>query len=92
MECPFHYHRPNGQLVSGFMDLLLETAAGWVVIDHKSFPGRKSDWSAKALSYSGQLAAYAPALAATGRRCAGTWIHFAVGGGLVRIDGTNRPA
>ena len=42
-ECPFHYPRPNGQWVIGFMDLLLETAAGWVVIDHKSFPGRRSD-------------------------------------------------
>lgn len=88
VECPFHYHRPNGQRVSGFMDLLLETADGWVVIDHKSFPGRRADWSVKALTYSGQLAAYAPALAATGRRCAGTWIHFAVGGGLVRLGGT----
>ncbi len=91
MECPFHYRRSNGQLVSGFMDLLLETAAGWVVIDHKSFPGRRADWAAKALKYSGQLAAYAPALAATGRRCVGTWIHFAVGGGLLRLDGTSVP-
>lgn len=85
VECPFHYSQPNGQLVTGFMDLVLETENGWVVIDHKSYRGGKKEWRAKALTYSGQLAAYAPVIAATGRRCAGTWIHFATGGGLVRV-------
>ena len=89
VECPFHYSQANGQLVTGFMDLVLETEAGWVVIDHKSYQGGKTEWPDKALTYSGQLAAYAPVLAATGRRCVGTWIHFAVGGGLVHIAGTS---
>ena len=87
VECPFHYSQANGQLVTGFMDLVLETEAGWVVIDHKSYQGGKAEWRAKALTYSGQLAAYAPVMAATGRRCAGTWIHFATGGGLVLVAG-----
>lgn len=86
VECPFHYRRPNGQLVNGFLDLLLETDRGWVVVDHKSYRGPRADWTSHALGHSGQLAAYAQALAATGRQCAGTWIHFATGGGLVKVE------
>jgi len=69
----------------GFIDLLLETNRGWVVIDHKSFLGKRSDWNSKALSYSGQIAVYRDALTATGRPFASAWIHFAAGGGLVQI-------
>lgn len=43
VETPFSFRQPNGQRVSGVIDLLLDTAAGWVVIDHKSFPGRRAD-------------------------------------------------
>jgi len=85
VEVPFEYVSEAGQRVTGFMDLLLETATGWVVIDHKSFPGPRKDWEAKALSYSGQLKFYRDALKSSGRQCAGLWIHFAVGGGLVEI-------
>jgi hypothetical protein len=55
-----------------------------VIIDHKSFLETKSDWPAKALTYSGQLPAYRdarhdPAIAST-------WIYFAAGGGLVQVE------
>jgi ATP-dependent exoDNAse (exonuclease V) beta subunit len=73
-------------LVSGFIDLLLETAQGWAVIDYKSFQGQKADWEAKALSYSGQLDCYRQALAAMRMKTESLWIYFALGGGLVRID------
>lgn len=85
VECPFHYHNDAGQLVAGFIDLLVEPDDGWVIVDHKSFPGARSAWEEKALSYSGQLAAYSAALVAMGKDCAGIWVHFAVGGGLVRV-------
>ncbi len=72
--------------MSGFIDLLLETAQGWVVIDYKSFQGQKSDWEVKALSYSGQLDCYRQALAAMNMKTESLWIYFALDGGLVRID------
>ena len=84
-EVPFTSVNAEGQQLMGFMDLVLETGAGWVVIDHKTFPGPRSKWREEALSYSGQLAAYAEALTRSGRTVAGVWIHFVVGGGLLRI-------
>ena len=70
----------------GWIDLLLETAEGFIIIDHKSFPGGRSRWPQKALSYSGQLAAYREAvLKATQRPVISQWIHFSVGGGLVEV-------
>jgi hypothetical protein len=74
----------HGQRTCGYIDLLLETSEGAVIIDHKSFLGKRADWPAKALSYSGQLAPYrnarhTPAIDST-------WIHFAAGGGLVQVE------
>lgn len=86
VEVPFEFTNAAGQRAAGFLDLLLETEAGWIVIDHKSFLGRREDWNAKALSYSGQLSCYRNALLATGRRCAGTWIHFIARGGLLEVQ------
>ena len=83
IEVPFEYVNEAGQRIAGFMDLLLETEAGWILVDHKSFPGSKKEWEAKALNYTGQLKCYRNALIKSDRRCAGLWIHFAVGGGLV---------
>jgi ATP-dependent helicase/nuclease subunit A len=83
VETPFETINIHGQRTSGFIDLLLETDKGPVIIDHKSFLGASADWSAKALCYSGQLAAYCDS-----RRhlaIASTWIHFAAAGALVQI-------
>jgi ATP-dependent helicase/nuclease subunit A len=83
VEVPFVTTNNHGQQTSGFIDLLVETGQGFVIIDHKSFLGGSAEWSAKALSYSGQLAAYCGA-----RRdlaIASTWIHFAAAGGLVQV-------
>lgn len=85
VEVPFTWVRPDGQRVSGIIDLLLETDAGWVVVDHKSYPGPRSEWPAKALSYSGQVSLYRDALVAVGRPVAGIWIHFVTGGGWVEL-------
>jgi ATP-dependent helicase/nuclease subunit A len=84
VETPFLSVNNHGQRASGYIDLLLETGKGAVIIDHKSFLGKRADWSAKALSYSGQLAAYRGALRSPAIEC--TWIHFAVGGGLVQVE------
>ena len=86
VEVPFSFRNQAGQSVSGFIDLLLETAQGWVVIDYKSFQGNKADWETKAVSYSGQLDCYRHALAAMNMKMDSLWIYFALGGGLVRVD------
>ena len=87
VETPFSFPLPNGQRVSGVMDLLLETPTGWVLVDHKSYQGRRDQWAAKALTFSGQLALYAQALRKNGMTLAEVWVHFPVGGGLVRLQG-----
>ena len=84
VETPFLSVNSHGQRTSGYIDLLLETSKGAVIIDHKSFLGRSADWPAKALSYSGQLAAYRGARGDVA--IASVWIHFAAGGGLVQVD------
>jgi hypothetical protein len=58
VETPFLSVNNHGQRTSRYIDLLLETSEGAVIIDHKSFLGKRADWPAKALSFSGQLATY----------------------------------
>jgi ATP-dependent exoDNAse (exonuclease V) beta subunit len=86
VEVPFHYHNELGQLVTGFIDLLLETAEGWVIVDHKTFPGPSSEWKSKAQSYSGQIRHYVEALLANDKKVASAWVHLATGGGMVRLQ------
>ena len=66
-ELPFRYTR-DGQVYYGNMDLVWRTAAGSVLVDYKTFPGRKADlfdtgsphWAGV---YASQLGIYAEALA-----------------------------
>ncbi len=77
---------PNGaRRVQGTIDLLLETAEGVIVIDHKSFPGGPSQWAAKAEEFAPQLAAYAETLRLAGRHVLGSYVHFTVGAGVVQL-------
>ena len=64
VEVPILHRLADGRVVRGFVDLLVETAAGWLIIDHKSSPQPKSTWRRDALGYAGQLAAYRDALLA----------------------------
>ena len=85
VEVPLGHELGDGHTVRGFVDLLAETADGWLIIDHKSSPQRKSTWRDEALKHSGQLKAYRDVLAAAGRQTAACYIHFAVTGGLVEV-------
>jgi ATP-dependent helicase/nuclease subunit A len=85
-EWPIVHCTDAGTIVSGTADLVLDVATGFVVIDHKTFPGTTEAAAVLALGYSGQLAAYADAIrAATGVAIASTWIHFPVRGRLVEV-------
>ncbi len=85
VEHPIVHCLADGRVVRGSIDVLLETARGWIVIDHKSSPRPSTAWAEDALEHSGQLDAYRRALEAAGRDVAECWIHFPIGGGLVRV-------
>ncbi|MEO6600108.1 MAG: UvrD-helicase domain-containing protein, partial [Polyangiaceae bacterium] len=74
--------------IEGTIDLLLETPAGFVIIDHKSFPGSAAQWAAKALEYAPQLMTYAMTIEMSGGLVLGRFIHFTVGGGMVELATT----
>jgi ATP-dependent helicase/nuclease subunit A len=86
VEHPVTFTNESGQLISGWIDLLLETEHGYVVIDHKASPRGRCEWREIALGYSGQLEAYTLGISkATGKPVSSRWIHFAVTSGLVGI-------
>jgi ATP-dependent exoDNAse (exonuclease V) beta subunit len=71
--------------IEGTIDLLLKTEAGYVIVDHKSFPGRQEHWAERALTYAPQLLTYAKAIRMTGARVTAMLVHFTVGGGVVEV-------
>jgi ATP-dependent helicase/nuclease subunit A len=85
-EYPIVHRLGDGRVVRGWIDVLLETADGWVVIDHKSSPRPRSEWVDEVRAHAGQLGVYADALRACGGEVASCWLHFPVGGGAVRVD------
>jgi ATP-dependent helicase/nuclease subunit A len=81
--------RFEGHELHGTADLVVETGKGYVIIDHKTFPGGEKELADKAKTFAAQLVAYKEALlAATGRPVIGTLIHFPVSGfvAVVAID------
>ena len=74
------------RVIDGRIDLLLEIESRLIVVDHKSFPGvGEHVWRKKASEFAPQLGAYVLALEiASAKPVAECWIHFAVGGGVVR--------
>jgi ATP-dependent exoDNAse (exonuclease V) beta subunit len=88
-EHPIVYVNQNGQVVQGFIDVLLKTTDGYVVLDHKSSARPRNDWSEVARRYSGQMAMYVEAVnQGADFRVHSAWIHFAVGGGVLSIGGS----
>jgi len=79
---------PHGERrVSGTIDLLLETAQGRVLIDHKTFPGATEPaWRARVKGFLPQMAAYADAVSRLDDRpLIACWVHLPMGGGMVEI-------
>ena len=82
VEVPFTVRNISGQRITGFIDHLLETEMGPLVVDHKIFPGRRNELEPKALSYSGQLDCYRRAVG----REALLAIHLVTLGALVLVE------
>lgn len=78
--------RIGDQLVTGRIDLLVEHDGGFVIIDHKSFPGSRDNWGERAIGHGPQLQLYADAL---DRACPGVpcelYIHMPIVGGFLRV-------
>ncbi len=88
-EWPVQHKLEPGTVVAGTADLLVKTAEGFVVIDHKTFPGTQEMALDRARSYSGQLQAYSDAVAAaTGEPVQSMWIHFPVLGLMAEVVAT----
>lgn len=86
VEHPVTHVLDSGQVTHGFIDLLLEIDKGFVIVDYKATPRPRNEWQEIAVGYSGQLLAYKAAVeAATSKPVIDSWIHFAVGGGAVRL-------
>ena len=85
-EWPVSFLNENGQRVSGWIDLLVETDSGYIIVDHKSFPGARKDWEKKALSYASQLAVYKEGVELSGEKVIGAVIHLPIGGALIEVE------
>jgi ATP-dependent exoDNAse (exonuclease V) beta subunit len=86
-EIPVESVLENGQVMQGRMDLLLETPAGWILLDHKSNPQGADKWEGITHQHAGQLAAYRGAVEkATSKPVLENWLFFPVSGGAVRLE------
>lgn len=75
------------QRVRGSIDLLIETALGFVIIDHKTFPGRYESWDQKAIGCYPQLKAYGELVKhATNRSVIGFYVYMPVVGVLLELS------
>ncbi|MEM9620688.1 MAG: UvrD-helicase domain-containing protein [Pseudomonadota bacterium] len=90
VEYPMIYPQDNGAVVRGFIDLLVETEDGMLVIDHKSSPQPRSAWPDLVRQYGGQLQLYATAVEAATGRPVRQFVHFVVSGALVEIKSRDK--
>lgn len=85
-ECSFTSSMDNGQIATGRIDLIVDTAEGLVIIDHKLVHAfGKLDAQTRS-GWVSQLDAYASSLArATGRPVCGVWVNLPIEGTIVRV-------
>jgi len=86
-EIPLQSILPNGQVLNGRIDLLLETANGWVLFDHKSSQLAMDQWGKLANEYCAQLELYAQGVElVSGRKVIEQWLLLPVAGGALSIE------
>ena len=86
VEYPVVHELKSGQIVKGWVDLLIDTPKDWVIVDHKFAGPIEEALDAEALKYSGQLKAYKDAVeAATEKTVAECWVHFPGSGRMISL-------
>ncbi len=88
-ELPFKHQLKTGQIVTGSMDFVWETPSGCVIVDYKTFPGKKaalldskSDYYVG--KYTGQLDCYEQALAACGKKVVTKLLYYPMVGVIIK--------
>jgi ATP-dependent exoDNAse (exonuclease V) beta subunit len=85
-EWPVRWRREDGRAMAGDIDLLVDLGEGWLLLDHKSFPGDTTMRDERLRKWAGQLAAYRGAVErATGRPVLECWVHLPVRSEVVRL-------
>ncbi len=91
-EVPLQYTDLDGHVFSGNMDLVWRTEKGCVLVDYKTFPGKRSDlfnkeshhWAGR---YASQLKVYADALSASECKAPlDCLLYYPVEGLVVRVE------
>lgn len=80
--------RDGDRTLTGRIDIYLELPDKIVIIDHKSFPGARSQWLDQARKYAGQLRVYADAISASlsDKKSVELALHLPVSGELLIVD------
>jgi ATP-dependent exoDNAse (exonuclease V) beta subunit len=80
------FSRIGNQRASGRIDLLLETDDGFVIVDHKTFPGAPDTWTEKAQEFTPQLRLYGRMVTqATRKPVRAAFIHMPVVGVVIEV-------
>jgi ATP-dependent exoDNAse (exonuclease V) beta subunit len=75
------------RLLQGEVDLFLELPDGFVLVDHKSFPGNDRDRDERVVRHAAQLGLYAFALErALQKPLLAAFIHLPIRGEMVEVD------
>jgi len=81
-EHPMTHVWETGQIAMGWIDVLVETESGLIIIDHKT---TRDDPKPVVAKYSGQLLAYEQAVEAATGKTAESWIHLPLSGDMAKI-------
>lgn len=89
-ELPFKHQLDTAQIITGSMDFVWETDAGCVIVDYKTFPGKKEDLLDENSDfyvgkYKGQLECYENAITAAGKKVISKLLYYPVVGVIVKM-------
>ena len=85
-EWPVRLRQEGGTEFIGYADLVLMDGERFVLVDHKCLGGTRDEAVAASAGYAGQVGTYAKAIAkATGKRCAGCFVHLVAQGVVVAV-------
>lgn len=89
-ELSFKHQLENGQIVTGSMDFVWETAEGCVVVDYKTTKTTRDALLNKGTDvyvgkYKGQIECYEQALVAAGKKVLGKYLYYPMVGVLVKM-------